>query len=288
MGGMGNMPGMSGGRDGEPMLRAWLRMGSNPLKARPVAGSDDDVAMMQDPDGNMWKLETESNGGPYGVAFPAPAQGYYNIYLVRREAAREVLKVSAAKAEVIRASMGHGMSKEETSRLVMARTDFRVPVEIVRERKEKEELFTRVNYGDEIAFRVFRDGLPVPNARVTFTSGRGWSNSVQSDADGRAVFTVIRDYYPESWRLFDKRHRETYLVAASFAAPEGGDYQGTRYGSTRYVATLSGAYYPGVADYESHASGLMIGMTGLLFTGTGVWLYRRRRVKPFKEVRFDE
>lgn len=283
MAGMGDMSAMGeGGR--VPKKRVWLRLGGNPLTARPATGEE--TALLLAPGGKASELPVEPHGGPYNVTFPTPDLGCYNVYLVRRVVAGDGLDVAVAKTEVVRGEMGRGGGTDPA--LVAAATDARVPVEIVRERKGQEGLFTRINYGDTVIFRVLRAGRPVQDARVTFTSGRGWSNNVQSDADGRAAFTVIRDYYPDSWSLFDKRHRETWLVAASFATPEAGEYQGGKYASTRYAATLSGAYYPGVADYESYASGLMIGLTGLLFTGTGVWLYRRRRVKPFREVRFDD
>jgi hypothetical protein len=282
--GGGRMAGMD--KDGVPTRRVWLNVGGNPKTARPVTAEES--ALVQGPDGNTREIAVEPHGGPYNVKFPTPSQGSYNVYFTRRALARDTLNITLAKAEVVFASMGHGMPKDVAARLVVPRTEARIPVEIVRERQDKETLFTRLNYGDEIVFQVLQAGKPVQNARVTFTSGQGWSNSVQSDEDGRATFTVIRDYYPEDWRLFDKRHRENYLVSASFSTPEAGEYLGGKYAATRYTATLSGAYYPGMADYESYSSGLMVGTAGLLFTGSSVWLYRRRRVKPYQEVRFDE
>lgn len=281
MGGMGE-----GGKDAVPTKRVWLRAGGNPKTARPATAEES--ALVQGPDGKTSEIAVEPHGGPYNVKFPTPAQGSYTVYFSRRALERDTLTVSLAKAEVMAASMGHGTPKDVAARLVMPRTESRIPVEIVRERKDKETPFTRLNYGDEIAFQVLKAGVPVQNARVTFTSGQGWSNSAQSDEDGRATFTVIRDYYPRDWSLFDKRHRETYLVAASFSTPEAGEYQGGPYASTRYTATLSGAYYPGTSDYESYSDGLLVGGVGLLFTGTSVWWFRRRRVRPYREVRFDD
>jgi hypothetical protein len=281
--GDGGMNMAENGADGVPGKRVWLRQGNNPLTARPATGEE--TALLLAPDGKASEVPAEPHGGPYNVTFPMPELGYYNVYLLRRTLDQDTLGILAAKVETARAGMGHGGGSEVS---VAPRLDARVPVEILRERKAKEALFTRVNYGDEIAFQVLKGGRPVQNARVTFASGQGWSNSVQSDEDGRAVFTVIRDYYPRDWPLFDKRHRETWLVTASFMTPEAGEYQGGKYASTRYTATLSGAYYPGVADYESYSDGLLIGLAGLLFTGTGVYVYRRRRVRPFREVRFDD
>lgn len=284
MQGMGGMAMGENGAGGMPNKRVWLLQGSNPQAARPATGGE--TALLLAPDGKATELPVEPHGGPYNVTFPTPEQGYYNVYFLRREVDQDVLGVTAAKVETARSAMGHGGDVDAS--LIAPRVDGRVPVEIVRERKAKEALFTRVNYGDGIVFQVLKGGKPVQNARVTFTSGHGWSNSVQSDEDGRAEFTVIRDYYPEDWSLFDKRHRETYLVNAVFTTPESGEYQGGKFTSTRYAATLSGAYYPGVADYESYSDGLMVGVAGLLSSGAGIWWFRRRRVRPYREVRFDD
>ena len=284
------MAGMSGmgetGPDGVPTKRVWLRAGGNPLTARPATG--DEAALVLGPGGKPAEVKVEPHGGPYNIKFPMPQLGYYNVYFLRRALEQDTLAISAAKAEIARGVMGQSGDSAEQARLTAPMTDARVPVEIVRLRKDKEGLFTRINYGDEITFQVLKAGKPVQNARVTFTSGQGWSNSAQSDEDGQAVFTVIRDYYPGRWELFEKRHRETYLVSASFTTPDSGEQAGGKYASIRYTATLSGAYYPGMADYESYSSGLMIGMAGLVLTGGSVYLFRRRRVKPFREVQFDE
>ena len=285
-GGHAGMAASEGGKDAVPSKRVWLRAGSNPLTARPAIGEES--ALMQGPDGKTIEIKVEPHGGPYNVKFATPNQGYYNVYFIRRALDADVLNVSAAKVEVTPSRMSHGMDKDEAARLSVPRTEAQAPVEIIRARKEKEGVMGRINYGDTLTFQVVRAGKPVQNARVTFSSGQGWSNSAQSDEDGRASFTLIRDYYPQDWSLFDKRHRETYLVSASFATPEAGEYQGGKYASIRFTASLSGAYYPGIADYESYSDGLLVGVAGLIFTGTSVWWFRRRRVKPYKEVQFDD
>jgi len=288
MAGMGGMAGMDdsgmGGAPGRiPNKRLWLRSGSNPLTAGSVPASE--PVLLLDAQQQASSIDVEAHGGPYNVTFPMPEPGVYNAYFVRRAVDQETLAVTVAKAEVMR-SAGHSKVEGE-AQLMVPRTDSRVPVEIVRERKDGEGLFTRINYGDTIRFQVLRDGKPVQNARVSFTSGQGWSNSVQSDEDGRAGFVVIRDYFPE-WREFDRRHRETFVVSASFPVEQTGEWQGTPYRNVRYTTTLAGAYYPAIEDYESYAWGLGIAVVALLFSGTAVYLYRRRRVRPYREVSFDE
>ncbi len=282
MGGMDDM-GMGGAPGRVPNKRLWLRSGSNPLSAGSVPAVE--PVLLLDAQQQASSIDVEAHGGPYNVTFPMPEPGVYNAYFVRRAVDQETLAVTVAKAEVMR-SAGHGKVEGE-AQMMLPRTDSRVPVEIVRERKDEEGLFTRINYGDTIRFQVLRDGKPVQNARVTFTSGQGWSNSVQSDEDGRASFVVIRDYFPE-WREFDRRHRETFVVSASFPVEQTGDWQGTPYRNVRYTTTLAGAYYPAIEDYESYAWGLGIAVVVLLFSGTAIYLYRRRRVRPYREVSFDE
>lgn len=285
MGGAGGMDdmGMGGAPGRVPNKRLWLRSGSNPQTAGSVPASE--PVLLLDAQQQASAIDVEPHGGPYNVTFPMPEPGVYNAYFVRRAVDRETLAVTVAKAEVMR-SAGHAKVEGE-DRLMVPRTDARVPVEIVRERKDGEGLFTRINYGDTIRFQVLRDGKPVQNARVSFTSGQGWSNSVQSDEDGRAGFVVIRDYFPE-WREFDRRHRETFVVSASFPLDQAGQWQGTPYRDVRYTTTLAGAYYPAIEDYESYAWGLGIAVVALLFSGTAIYLYRRRRVRPYREVSFDE
>jgi hypothetical protein len=287
-GGMAGMEGMAdsgmGGAPGRiPNKRLWLRSGSNPQTAGSVPASE--ALLLLDAKQQASTVEVEAHGGPYNVTFPMPEPGVYNAYFVRQAVDQETLAVTVAKAEVMR-SAGHSKVEGE-AQLMLPRTDDRVPVEIVRQRKDKEGLFTRINYGDVITFQVLREGKPVQNARVTFTSGQGWSNSRQSDEDGRASFVIIRDYFPE-WREFDRRHRETFVVSASFPVDQAGDWQGSAYRNVRYTTTLAGAYYPSAEDYESYAWGLGIAVIALLFSGTAIYLYRRRRVRPYREVRFDE
>jgi hypothetical protein len=134
---------------------------------------------------------------------------------------------------------------------------------------------------------VLQKGLPVQGARVRFVSHEGWSKEAVSDEQGRVSFQVIRDYFP-AWDDFKKRFKASYLIIAEANAAEKGTFKDQPYSSVRYQATLAGSYYPSPDDYRSYAWGLGIGLLIVLFCGSAVYLYRRRRVKPFQEVRFDE
>lgn len=288
--GMGGMAGMEmgGNRGGPPVKRLWPRNGSDPQKsgfAREDADATTDVVLVtprSKPEGEPLPTSPEHAA----LAFEMPAQGFYRVYLTARKLQGDTLSISVAKAEV--ANFGHGGDPEEQAQAMLApRFLESAPIEIVRERKPDEKQFFQLKSGDEQAFVVLQKGLPLQGARVRFVSHDGWNKEALSDEQGRVSFQVIRDYFPP-WREFQKRFKATYLVIAEANAAESGSFKEQPYVNVRYQATLSGSYQPSPDDYMSYAWGLGIGLLIVLFCGVAVYLYRRRRVKPFQEVRFDE
>ncbi|MDD5057563.1 MAG: hypothetical protein PHQ60_06800 [Sideroxydans sp.] len=288
MGGMGGMQ-MGGERGGVAKKRLWLRAGSDPQKS---GFAQDDA------EAEVATLLVTPNGNPEGEALPAaddshkglsfemPVQGFYRLYLTSRKLQGDTLNVAVAKAEI--ANIGHGGDEEEINKaLVAQRVLESAPIEIVRERKPDEKRFFQLKSGEEQAFIVLQKGLPVQGARVRFVSYQGWSKEAVSDEQGRVSFQIIRDYFPP-WNEFEKRFKATYLLIADVTVAEAGTFKEQPYSNVRYQTTLTGNYYPSPDDYASYAWGLGIGTLILLFSGTAVYLYRRRRVQPYREVRFDD
>ena len=289
MRGMGGMGGMGGERSGPPIKRLWLRAGADPQKsgfAREDGEAQIDMTLVTPqgrPEGEPLPLAEE---GKKNLAFEMPTQGYYRLYHTTRKLQGDTLAISVAKAEVT--NFSHGATEEERSvALAAPRVLESAPIEIVREKNPGEKLFFQLKSGEEQAFVVLQKGLPLQGARVRFVSHNGWSKEAMSDEQGRVSFQIVRDYFP-GWSDFQKRFKATYLVIAEANAAETGRFADQQYSTVRYQATLAGAYYPSPDDYRSYAWGLGIGFAFLLFCGTAVYLYRRRRVKPFQEVRFDE
>lgn len=290
-GGMGGMGGMEmGGERGKPAVkRLWLRSGNDPQRSG-FAQEDADAPaemLLVTPNG---KAEGEplsaSSDDHKGLSFEMPTQGFYRLYLTSRKLQGDTLNVNVAKAEI--ANFGHGGDPDEAARAMLATRYLEsAPLEIVRERKPDEKKFFQLKSGEEQAFVVLKNGLPLQGARVRFVSYQGWSKEAVSDEQGRVSFQIIRDYFP-SWDEFQKRFKATYLVIAETSASETGKYQDKPYTSVRYQASLPGNYYPSPDDYLSYAWGLGIGLLITLFCGVAVYLYRRRRVKPYQEERFDE
>ena len=288
MGGMGGMA-MGGERSGPPSKRLWLRAGNDPQKSEFSREDADAVneTLLVRPQG---ALEGEALPPPVdgkkNLAFEMPVQGYYRVYASRRKVQGETLNISVAKAEI--ANFSHGGDGEERAQaLVAPRILESVPIEIVREKAADEKTFFQLKSGDEQAFVVLQKGLPLQGARVWFVSHEGWSKEAVSDEQGRVSFQVIRDYFP-AWDDFRKRFKASYLIIAEANAAEKGVFKDQPYSGVRYQATLAGSYYPSPNDYRSYAWGLGIGLLIVLFCGTAVYLYRRRRLKPFQEVRFDD
>lgn len=275
-------------RDGVYYKHLWLRQGGSPMDAAYVRQlSDAPKLLLLDTGGKVSEraLQGEGKQGVLKVDFPMPAEGFYNAYLSLQRLDGEVREVEVAKAEVLKHSCREG--HDHVQEKMPPRHSSDIPLEIVRDRHAKEDFHSRIGYGDQLSFTVMRNGSPLPGARVVLTSGQGWSKSSLSDVEGRVSYTMIRDYYPP-WSLFEKRHAQPYLVNALYTQPEEGVLDGKSYRATRYLASFTGNYYPSPNDYESYAYGLMFGLFALVATGLGIYLYRRRRNRPYREVRFHE
>ncbi|MET0066967.1 MAG: hypothetical protein ABW076_11545 [Candidatus Thiodiazotropha sp.] len=275
-------------RRGTYYKHLWVRQGDSPGQST-YTQTWEGAASLQllDAQGQFSEipLQAQLNQGLEAV-FPMPDEGFYNAYLKQARIEDGQRQVSIAKTEVLKHSCREGHDHVEEK--MPARYNPAMPLEIVRERQTKENFHTRTGYGDPIRFRILRGGEPLGGAKVTLTSGQGWSKSTLSDDRGHAEFTMIRDYYPQ-WTEFNKRHAQAYLVQAVYEATEdSGEWEGTAYRGTRYLASFTGQYYPSEADYESYAHGLSYGLGALFLTAGGTFFYRRRRSRPYREIRFDE
>jgi len=267
--------------------RLWLREGDDPANAGYVnaAALSSDINLI-DANGNRSKVAQTPMGGLAHAKCEFEEMGFYNAYLARESVQDGVLRVQLAKAEMLKGSCCVKARDVDPAQL-KAISDPMLPLEIVREHKSDEKLLTRMTPGDRISFTINRLGKPLAGAQITMLTQQGWQKKAVSDENGRAEFTLIRDYFP-TWNDFNRRTKETFVLVAEAEAGESGTYQGQNYNKVHYQATLSGKYAPSPYDYKSYAWGLGIAVFVFAFGGLGIYLYRRRRVKPFQEVRFDE
>ncbi len=214
--------------------------------------------------------------------------GVFNLYVIDRAVSGGVLTVRAAKANMINHSCGWGHAFKFDDVRLLPKHAPDMPLEIVANGLWDRNFHTKTMSGDRFAVQVLRNGKPAAGASVSFTTGSGWTKTVETGERGEASVQLIRDYYPEQWSLFEARKRGTVLVTAQYETAERGQYRGKAYGRTRYVATLPWSYVPQRREYASYAYGLGIACLVAVLAGIGIFVYRERRSRPCREVRFDE
>lgn len=266
----------------------WLRHGDQPQNDNYITGGTHFSPMqLLNAKGQLSELKVERDKmhGMLNVDFPMPDEGFYNVYINHQWLDKGRRLFLIAKAEVLKHSCreGHDHVKEN----MPVKHNPKVPLEIVRERLPKENFHTLIGHGDTVTFTVMSKGKPQPGAEVTLTTDRGWSKKEITDEKGQVSYAMIRDYYPK-WHEFNKRNTQPYVVSAEYLAPISGFLDGEHYRDTLYRSSYSGNFYPSPRDYESYAFGLSFGVFAIVFSGLAIYLYRRRRNRPYREVRFHE
>jgi len=279
------MSGMSFGR-GPTVKTLALRMGAEPLGAKDETLTDSSVQILAN-DGARSSAPLVNMGDASRAKIEIQNYGFYNAAVTRKAVHGRFLDVQIAQAELLKGAMAHGGHSDHDPKLFKPTMDDKAPFELIREHGPDEKLWTTIRSGEKASFLVRSYGAPVAGARVTFVSQEGWRKVVETDANGRAEFTLIRDYFPD-WADFNRRHSGVFLVWAKKETPEAGVYGGQDYAATRYQASLSGRYYPSPADYESYGYGVGIVVFVTAFAGLSIWLFRQRRRKCFKEIVFNE
>lgn len=264
--------------------QVWLRSGEDPRGAAYLNGRSGTLVLLGQ-EGALQSVSFEEDKGLTTAKLEFPELGFYNAYWVQKMDHDGLLHVQVAKAELLHGTCcAKGIDEEAVSKPIINAS---VPLELVREHYPEEALFTRIVSGDTVNFTVLSMGKPVAGAKVTMISHKGWQSSLTSDASGRVSFTMVRDYYP-NWLEFKKRFKQNYLVSAEFSVPDAVTVDGATYRSAHYSTTLAGNYYPSPYDYRSYAWGLGISFFVIVFGGVAVYLYRRRRLKPYKEERVND
>lgn len=286
-----NMDAVVGGFEGDSLhggtKRVWIRRGGDPLAASYVSAAEisADIGLV-DAKGQRSTVPLKPDNGLAQAKCEFEELGFRNAYLTRETVQGGVLKVQSAKAELLKGTCCmKDVDLDPAEKTAIS--DPGQPLEIVREHKADEKLFTRIVSGDAIAFTVLRNGNPLGGAPVTMVTQQGWQKTARTDENGRVQFTMIRDYFP-NWSDFRRLTKETFVVVAEAEAAEAGNRQGQKYDKVLYQATLSGKYAVSPYDYKSYAWGLGAASFVVVFGGLAVYLYRRRRVKPFQEIRFKE
>jgi hypothetical protein len=274
------------GKDHRPGKQLWLRMGDD-IKKAPFVRIDDGEAVLTviDRQGRRSEMVAGSGDGWLTAKSELPEIGFYNVYFASRSLRDGKMIVALPKVELLWASCSaKEVDEEAVAKPIINESS---PLELVREHQKDEGCMARIVSGDVVNFQVLSYGKPVAGVPVSMVTQEGWRNTLVSDDAGRVAFTMIREYYP-NWLEFKKYHTDTFLITAELERAESGKLGGKRYSSTQYVATLPGKYRPSPYDYRSYAWGLGISLFVIVSGGLAVYLYRRRRLKPYQEERVDD
>jgi len=255
--------------------------------------SDNAKAYFMHPEGDYSQVPVERDNHDISVTVKTPfgegpAHGANNVYLVDQLVHDDVLIKKTAKWVVVHHNCGWGHDHKFNEKRLHPQSLPEVPLEIVVDDLWDSNFHSNVMSGDTINLQVLSYGKPAPNASVTVVSDKGWSKNITTDDQGRASFQLVRDYYPESWSLFNRQHLGTIKLSAVYTVPEKGDYNGQPYESVLMNSSFSWRYYPARKEYVSYAYGLVVVGLFMVVSGIGVYGYRERRKKPYREIRFDE
>ncbi len=276
---------MHGGSRGQvPTKKVWPVFIDRTNTLSCIGGIDAELYVL---DANLKTTKAkESRGrGCKSVSFKMPDNGYYNLFYTDKTVSDGTLYINTAKYEYLR--FNHSNDAVYDDEKMSAHTIKEIPFDILRLREEGETFYHRLYSGEKIRIKVVLNSKPLKGADVTLSTQTGWSKTVKTDKDGIAVFTLIKDYFPQ-WEKFDRRHKNKFLLTASYIQKSNGKYNDKAYGNVNYTTTYASLYYPGKSGYVSYAYGLLAAVAAMLLSAFVIYWYRRRREKPFQEVNFNE
>ena len=230
------------------------------------------------------KAKQGRKGGCKTVSFKMPDNGYYNLFYSDKMVDEGIFYNTVAKYEYRRYNHSNDAVYDEQK--MSEHSIKEVPFDILRVREKGETYYQRLYSGDKIRMKVVMDGKPIKDADVTMSTKSGWSKTAKTNKDGIAIFTLVKDYFPQ-WNKFDRRHKSEFLMTATYTKETEGVYDDEEYSKIKYTATYPSVYYPAVSGYKSYAYGLLAATATMVISGFVIYWYRRRREKPFQEVKFN-
>ena len=252
----------------------------------------DAKAIMLQADGTAADLAVETcHTNVFSLKLPmddGPMHGPNHIYVIDKQVRDGALEIRTAKWLTIHHSCGWGHDYRNDPGRLAPRPLPSAPLDIVMEGLWDGNFHNALHSGDELVIRVYSFGKPAPGATVRITTEKGWTAEKQADAEGTVRIQLIRDYYPPTWKLFNRSTLGRIALTAEYIEEGSFQYKGESLDKTRYLTSFSWKYVPAQADYNSYLYGLLIGTLAFLGSGFGVYHYRLRRKKPQQVIVFDE
>ena len=218
--------------------------------------------------------------------YSSKEEGYYNGYFISKKVIGDTLQVIIAKSEMLNHSCrnGHKNISRIIDPFIYPET---IPVEIIRKREFTEDFHYFATSSDEVAYTLLLNGKPVEDANLTLITQTDWRKTLKTNRDGNCTFQLIQDYF-SPWKELDNRKIYYYLMYGEITVQEKGIYNEKEYSNVHYVTSLSDGYRPAKTMYTSMFWALALFILTIVITVVGIFIYRLKRSKVYKEIKLDE
>ncbi|MCP4128321.1 MAG: DUF4198 domain-containing protein, partial [Gammaproteobacteria bacterium] len=135
----------------------------------------------------------------------------------------------------------------------------------------------RNHVGQKIRVRALFQGKPVTGKRMVLTTVQGWRQVQTTDANGDALFTLIKEDFHEDG--FDRRKSELYLLRMEHRTGTMGENMGATYDGERHIATMSFRVSPAREEWQIQYLAYMVAMVTIIGAAVAIAIRRRRRRK---------
>jgi len=276
------------GKRGSMSVVQWVRSGHSVEGSRYITKDfgQELSPYIFSPSGEKIEAKFEVGEKETSLSYNGNLEGFYNEYLVGKKIGGDTLYITVAKAELLNHVCRNG-HKHVLKGLPAKIYPKEIPFEIVRERIAREDFHTFIASGDEIVFTTYLEGKTVENATLSLFTQKDWEKTQPTDKNGQSRFQFVQDYF-STWKEFNNRNINYYLLKGEITIAQEGIHNEQVYNYIHYTTTLSDGYYPSKLMYSSLFWALVVFLAAIILPAIGIFIYRERRKRPFKELDFYE
>lgn len=276
------------GKRGQSSIIQWLRQGTNPLEAEyiEIAEENSFEFYLFSPSQKKVEGKITTKGNSSFFTYASKEEGYYNAYLLVKKVLGDTLHVDIAKSEMLNHSCRNG---HQNVRKIIGPYTYpeTIPAEVVRKREFSEDFHYFATSSDVVDYNFLVNGKAAIGAKLTLITQTDWHKTLRTDEAGVATFQFIQDYF-SAWQELNNRKIYDYLIYGEITLSEPGSYKGKDYSYIHYTTSLSDGYRPAKTMYSSMFWALAIFLFTVVITAVGIFIYRLKKLKVYKEIKFDE
>ncbi|GEM_PF-2119449 len=239
---------------------------------RPQTSMNNTVLWVTFPDTTVKAHKPKQRGKTSTVSFPSGDGGWYRLFAYNDLGVRDGTWVQLMSHGAVFAHGDEPDERKQDAPTGPGLFEGRPILEIERLCHDHDACY-RAHTGHRLHVRANFKGNKLVNTPVTLTTGQGWSQSKRTDANGEAVFTLIKEDFPDE---IDTRKSEMYLLTLEHVVEEMGMLGDEHFHNQRYVATYPLKVYPSRLDWESQTVGFY-SLGGVVLVAAGAIAVRRRR-----------